>query len=103
MTDPAWAPWAAVLDRLEADVTLAERLSVDPSGPSPEPWAPPELEGPIPAALVDRAHHLIARQLQAQQTLNLAMSSTVRQQEFTTRVDRATRRTEMAHFVDISA
>jgi len=60
--------WEAALDSLEREVRLAEQMAVDPSWtptaeqPVPSAWAPPELEGTIPAGLVARAQELLGRQ-----------------------------------------
>ena len=52
--------WEAVLDRLEADLALAE---------SPEAltgsWKPPAGIGPLPGALADRAREIFAAQTAA--------------------------------------
>ena len=103
MTDETWAVWAAVLDRLETDVALAEQLAHDPSGPSPEPWEQPTLDAPLPLGLVDRAHDVLARQNQVRAALASALSATHRQQDFASRVDRATRLAEPSIYVDVSA
>ena len=95
--------WVVALDRLEVDVTLAERLADDPGLPSSDVWIEPQLAGPIPPALVDRARDLLVRQQRAQESLVAALAATGRQQDFTTKVDRATRRTEPSLYLDVTA
>ena len=98
------AAWAAALDRLEADVELAERLVEDPSFPGvPEPWSPPHLEGRLPAELADRTRDLLARQERALLTVGAALQTVSRHQELVAKVDRATRRTGAPIYLDVTA
>jgi hypothetical protein len=103
VTDEAWAVWAVVLDRLEADLALAEHLADDPTAESPARWEAPTVDSPIPAGLVDRAHDVLTRQQRVQEALAASLTATSRQQDFTSRVDRATARTEQAVYLDVSA
>jgi hypothetical protein len=103
VSQETWAVWAAVLDRLEADVSLAEQLADDPTASSPEPWGAPAIDTPIPATLVDRAADILARQTCVQEAIAAAMSATSRQQDFASRVNRATRSPEPSVYVDVSA
>ncbi len=99
--------WETALDRLELEVILAERILADPTrGPRPdhEPWDEPQLEGPIPADLADRAMSIRARQLKVEARLVTALGAARRQHQFADRVDRATgRRTGHAVYVDLRA
>jgi hypothetical protein len=98
--------WETALDRLELEVILAEQLLTDPQRPRPvmEPWDEPQLEGPIPADLADRAVSIRARQLQVEAALAEALGATRRQHRFADRVDRATgRRPDRAVYVELEA
>ena len=66
-------------------------------------WDEPDLSGPIPADLVERALAIRERQVRAQEQLSAALGTIARQHEFATRVDRATRRESPAVYVDVSA
>ncbi|MBA2955786.1 hypothetical protein GON03_15735 [Nocardioides sp. MAH-18] len=95
--------WETALDRLELDVLHTERLLDDPEGAAPQSWDEPDLLGPIPADLVERALDLRHRQLRAHEQLTAALGTIARQHEFARRVDRATRREGTSAYVDVSA
>lgn len=95
--------WETALDRLELDVLHTERLLEDPERSAPESWDEPDLHGPIPADLVERALAIRDRQLRAQEQLTAALGTIARQHEFASRVDRATRREGSGVYVDVSA
>ncbi|MDF1605958.1 hypothetical protein [Nocardioides sp. YIM 152315] len=95
--------WATALDRLELDVIRAERMLDDPSRPAPEPWDEPLLTGPIPADLRDRAITLRERQRAVQAAIASELGAIGRQHEFANRVDRATRPTRPAVYLDVTA
>lgn len=94
--------WETALDRLELDLMRAERLLSVPNGPAPEPWHEPELGGPIPGDLVERALALRDRQEQLQAALREQVATTREQHAFTDRVDRATGRRPALQF-DVQA
>ena len=84
--------WETALDRLEHDATAAERMLADAATPPAGSWDQPDLAGPIPADLVDRAVALRARQERIRAELAAALDATRRQHRFADRVDRATGR-----------
>ena len=102
MTPAPGADWASALDRLEMDVMAIERMIGDPTQPAPAPWAAPDL-GPLPAHLVTRAIALQTRQLEAERALAEQLDTVSRQQDFTRRVDRATRAPGTPLYLDVSA
>jgi hypothetical protein len=95
--------WETALDRLELDVVRAERMVEDPSRPAPSSWDEPQLSGPIPDDLVDRALHLRERQRRAQAALTATLGDVARQHGFASRVDRATRLPDRPVYVDVTA
>lgn len=95
--------WETALDRLELDVLQTERLLEDPERTAPESWDEPDLQGPIPADLVERALEIRQRQTRAHEQLTAALGTIARQHQFASRVDRATRREGPAAYVDVSA
>jgi hypothetical protein len=102
-TDRRHLHWETALDRLELDVILAERKLHDPTAPDLEPWDEPELVGPIPADLVDRALALLARQRAVRDRLAVTAQGLRRHQDFASRVDRATARTGRPVYLDLEA
>jgi hypothetical protein len=84
--------WETALDRLELEVILVERLLTDPSWEHEalDPWDEPQLTGPIPTDLVDRAVEIRHRQQRAERALAPVLDRTRRQHRFADRVDRAT-------------
>ena len=98
--------WEVVLDRLELDLAHAEGLLDDPTGSPtpPEPWVVPTLSGPIPAALVDRAREIHARQRLLQEELARTVNAARRQHRFADRVSKATAPSaDQAVYVDVDA
>lgn len=95
--------WETALDRLELDVIRAERMLDNVSVLELEPWDEPELEGPVPADLVDRALELRARQERTLTTLADQLGAIARQHAFAERVDRATGRTDQPVYLDVGA
>jgi hypothetical protein len=93
--------WATALDRLELEVILAERRLEDPTRPAPESWDEPDLQGPIPADLRERAVALLDRQHRVRVAMTTLLGSIGRQHDFANRVDRATRRTGQAVYLDV--
>jgi len=102
-TDRRHLHWETALDRLELDVILAERKLHDPTAPDLEPWDEPELVGPIPADLVDRARAILARQHAVQERLAETAQGLRRHQDFASRVDRATARSAQPVYLDLEA
>ncbi|GCD89533.1 hypothetical protein [Nocardioides sp. LS1] len=95
--------WETALDRLELDVIHAERMLDDPAAADMESWDEPQLAGPIPADLVERALTIRARQERVQQALAARLGDLRRQHEFADRVDRATGRAGRPVYVDVDA
>ena len=96
--------WVTELDRLELDVIRAERMLEDPGHEGPGAWEPPAaLAGPIPADLRQRAADLADRQRQVQSALSTLLAAIARQHEYAARVDRATRASGSAIYLDITA
>jgi hypothetical protein len=95
--------WATVLDRLELDVILGERRLEDPSRPAPEPWREPDLRGPIPEDLRERAVALQERQRRLRVAMTTTLGELSRQHDFANRVDRATRSAGRPVYLDVTA
>jgi hypothetical protein len=95
--------WETALDRLERDATDAERMLADADTPPTGSWDEPDLTGPIPADLVDRAVALRARQERIRAELVTALDATRRQHRFADRVDRATGRGDGPVYLDLDA
>lgn len=95
--------WETALDRLELDVMRAEQLLGGVAVAPLEPWDEPELEGTMPADLLNRALELRARQERIQAALAARLGEVRRQHAFAERVDRATGRSEHPVYLDIGA
>ena len=95
--------WETALDRLELDVLKAERMLEVASAEPLESWDEPQLAGPIPADLVERALALRARQEQVMAALTASLGDVRRQHEFAERVDRATGRADRPVYLDLDA
>lgn len=94
--------WATALDRLELEVILAERRLEDPSRPPQDTWDEPDLHGPIPADLRERALALRDRQHQVQVAMTTLLGTIGRQHDFALRVDRATRQAGQSVYLDVT-
>jgi hypothetical protein len=98
--------WETALDRLELEVLYVEKLIVDPTSEHEalDPWDEPQLAGPIPTDLVDRAVEIRTRQERAERALSNVLARTRRQHQFAARVDRATGgHSRPAVYVDVDA
>lgn len=102
-TDRRHLHWETALDRLELDVLLAERKLRDPEAPDLDEWDEPDLVGPMPADLVDRALAILARQRVVRDQLAAQAEGLRRHQDFATRVDRATARSGRPVYLDVEA
>ncbi|GAA1137785.1 hypothetical protein [Nocardioides aquiterrae] len=102
-TDRHHLHWETTLDRLELDVILAERKLDDPTAPDLEPWDEPNLAGPVPLDLVDRALAILARQRAVEARLAATAQGLRRHQDFASRVDRATARGAQPVYLDMEA
>lgn len=96
--------WETALDRLELDVIRAERQLADPgTGAAVEGWDEPQLEGPMPADLVERALEIRRRQERVTAALAERLGAVRREHAFAARVDRATGRVERPVYLDLEA
>ena len=93
----AHTAWETVLDRLELDLLQAERLIATGEAVTPEPWRVPRVEGPIPTALLPRAHDIQRRQAELKTALRDALGATVRQRAYADKVSDS-RDTGLARF-----
>ena len=96
--------WEAVLDRLELDLLVAERVLATGETVTPEPWEVPRVEGPIPTGLLPRAHDIARRQAELKVALAEALGTNNRPRAFTDRVT-SSRDTGLvpAAYVDLNA
>ena len=96
--------WETTLDRLELDVVRAERmLARRGADEASETWDEPQLEGPMPADLVERALEIRERQERVTAALAERLHDVRRQHDFASRVDRATGRVERPVYLDLEA
>jgi hypothetical protein len=95
--------WETALDRLELDVIRAERKLADAGAPDLEAWDEPNLVGPLPADLVERALAILARQRLVRDRLAATAQGLRRHHDFATRVDRATGRSARPVYLDVEA
>jgi len=79
--------WERALDRLDLDVTMAERLLRAGQQPEPEPWETPQIDGPIPAGLLPRALDIQRRQALVERAMRDALASNGRHRAFADRVN----------------
>ena len=99
--------WTEVLDRLERDVVAHEELlrRNNPFQPfEPEPWEPPQVNGPLPDALLPRAREIHRRQPAVKAALSRAMVAIRAQQRRTERPRHTTASAPATPaYVDVSA
>ena len=104
--------WETALDRLELDLMRAERLlhhDRSPALDSPviNDWDEPDLDGPVPDDLYERAVELRARQESLQAALASRLGTIRREHAFAARVERATGRaagrSERPVYLDVDA
>ena len=98
--------WTEVLDRLEGDVEALEaslHSGAVSAPPTPSPWQPPELDGPLPDDLLDRARDIHQRQTSARTALAEALVEARARQELARRPVRPSRTLAAAAYVDVSA
>lgn len=78
-TDANTHAWEAVLDRLERDVEVTEELVRAADGrpyvAQPAQWDPPELHGPLPDHLLQRAREVHHRLTEARAMLSCAVAA----------------------------
>lgn len=101
--------WRDLLDRLERDVEATERLLESPEvgleTPEKQPWEPPEIDGPLPDHLLERAMLLHRRQTAAREALEqaIARSRARARQQRSARPGRGAHATPEAAYLDVSA
>ncbi len=66
--------WSSALDEMERRLDAAEQLVADPNSDAVPAFAPPAVDGPVPAELATRADALVARGLALQQQLLESMT-----------------------------
>ncbi|MCF6378245.1 hypothetical protein L2K70_11585 [Nocardioides KLBMP 9356] len=102
--------WEEAITHLEQMVDVVERLATSPDPAATadaepevlEPWAPPPLEGPVPAELVARARHLLQRQAVVRVRLESALEQS-RDDLARTRRLGPQHRAQASSYVDVSA
>ena len=99
------ATWEDVLDRLEADLALAEQALLRREEPVDlDDWIVPALISPLPAELAERAAAIVARQREILARLPEALGRTGRQQALTARIGHVSSlRTSVPVYIDASA
>jgi hypothetical protein len=78
--------WEMALDRLDLDVTMAQRLLGSGQQPAPAPWDTPQIDGPIPARLLPRALDIQRRQALVERAMRDALTSNGKHRAFADRV-----------------
>ncbi|NUS50560.1 MAG: hypothetical protein HOQ22_05895 [Nocardioidaceae bacterium] len=105
--DGGWdAAWEQALDELERTLDHTERLLLGADDlPAADAWTPPVIPAPLPAAMLDRAVALNARQQLLISRTVAAMSDSRRNAALVDRVADATgaRRTDRPVYVDLRA
>jgi hypothetical protein len=110
--------WEAALDELELSLQEAEQLLsatpaaapagelvVRPDGSPARGWVPPQLNGPMPPEMLERAQDLLARQAELIGATMAAMASTRVNRDLVGRISGTPRtgRTSGAVYLDIRA
>lgn len=88
--DDDTSDWERALDRLEADVLVAEQVAAGQTPMELGPWSAPEPATPLPAHLAERARAVLQRQQQLLTTLPEAAARVRRQLGVTRRISSAT-------------
>lgn len=98
--------WAEVLDQLERDAEMMERLAgsdAPEAGFQPAPWEPPAIRGPLPDELLDRAREVQRRQDAARAALTEALAAVRDRQRLSRRPAALPVTPARPAYVDISA
>jgi hypothetical protein len=100
--------WEAALDDLELSLDEAERLlgaTLVDEVEVPTAWTPPAIPAPLPAAMLDRAQELVARQQLVVTRTVAAMTENRRNLALLDRVNDVSvvRRTDRPVYVDVRA
>ena len=94
--------WVAELERLEADVTLAESMLRANEAPVLPAWQRPVIRGPLPHELEDRARLVLERQLAVAHQGTQRLTATGRERALHQRL-RDTARLDVPVYLDIDA
>ena len=94
--------WVAALDRLEADVELAEAALKVNEAPVLPAWEHPVVSGPLPHELEDRARFILERQLAVAHQVTLRLVSTGKERQLHQRF-RDTAHPDVPVYLDIDA
>jgi hypothetical protein len=94
--------WVAELERLEADVTLAESMLRANEAPVLPAWQRPVVRGPLPHELEDRARLVLERQLAVAHRLTQRLTSTGKERALHQRF-RDTAHPDVPVYLDIDA
>ncbi len=113
MATAAFTAWTAVLDALEAALDAAPDSAVDDAGDFAAGdlvrqtavlagWIPPQVDGPIPAGLLPRAHSISERQQAVLGRLAADADTLRRHRSALGSVRAATARQESAVYLDVT-
>ena len=94
--------WVAELERLEADVALAESVLRANEAPVLPSWERPVVRGPLPAELHDRARLVLERQLAVAHHLTQRLTATGKERALHERF-RDTAHADVPVYLDIDA
>jgi hypothetical protein len=94
--------WVAELERLEADVELAESMLKANETPVLPDWQPPVVREPLPSDLEPRARLVLERQLAVAYFLTERLTATAKERQLTQRI-RETTHPDIPVYVDLNA
>ncbi len=94
--------WVDELDRLEADVTVAESMLRVNEAPVLPAWERPVVRGPLPTELEDRARFILERQLAVAHQITQRLVSTGKERQLHERF-RDTAHPDVPVYLDIDA
>ncbi len=94
--------WVAELERLEADVALAESMLRANEAPVLPDWQRPVVRGPLPTELEDRARLVLERQLAVAHRITQRLTATGRERALHQRL-RDTASPDVPVYLDIDA
>ncbi len=94
--------WVLELDRLEADVALAESMLRVNQAPVLPAWQRPVVRGPLPSELEDRARLILERQLAVAHQMTQRLLSTSKERQLHQRF-RDTAHPDVPVYLDIDA
>ena len=94
--------WVAELERLEADVALAESVLRSNEAPVLPAWQRPVVRGPLPTELEDRARLVLERQLAVAHQLTQRLTATGKERALHQRL-RDTAHPDVPIYLDVDA